>query len=366
MKQLTIDLGARSYPIYIDHLAADAFPAHFARRFERRRCALVTNTTLAALYRDQLAVWKQRMGFDMVVIDDGEQYKTVSTWERVIDGLLRARLDRQSVVIAFGGGVVGDITGFAAAALLRGVDFVQVPTTLLAMVDSSVGGKTGVNHAMGKNLIGAFHQPRLVWIDTAYLDTLPRREFVAGYAELYKNAFIGGRAMFDFVKEQHEAMFAPRRETLADGVERSVRVKADVVQRDEHESGVRALLNFGHTFAHALERFFGYDTIMHGEAVLWGIACACDLGRRIGTIPEHGLPLYEELLIKLPLPPLPSTPHTQRIYDAMFTDKKVREGKLRFVVPLEPGRSALRDGIEANDVMATLDETLRRPPNLTQ
>ncbi|MBD3244131.1 MAG: 3-dehydroquinate synthase, partial [Chitinivibrionales bacterium] len=245
-------------------------------------------------------------------------------------------------------------------------DFVQVPTTLLAMVDSSVGGKTGVNHAMGKNLIGAFHQPRMVWIDTAYLDTLPRREFVAGYAELYKNAFIGGRAMFNFVKEHHDAMFAPRRDALADGIERSVRVKAAVVQQDERESGVRALLNFGHTFAHAFERFFGYDRIMHGEAVLWGIACACDLGERIGTIPEQCRPIYRELLAKLPLPRLPSAPDTKRIYEAMFSDKKTRDGKLRFVVPLEPGGSRVQDGIEGGDVLATLDKVLAQPPTVSQ
>jgi 3-dehydroquinate synthase len=187
---------------------------------------------------------------------------------------------------------------------------------------------------------------------------------VVGYAELYKNAFIDGRAMFDFVKEHHDAMFASRREELAEGIERSVRVKAEVVQEDERESGVRALLNFGHTFAHAFERFFGYERIMHGEAVLWGIACACDLGYRIGTIPEESHALYREVLADLPLPRLPSAPDTRRIYEAMFSDKKVREGKLRFVMPLEPGVSAVRDHIEAADVMATLDATLAKPPNL--
>jgi 3-dehydroquinate synthase len=361
MKELTISLGERSYPVRIGHGAAGSFPAVFREQFGDRGCALVTNSTLAELYAAQLAHWQQELGFVRHVIPDGEQYKTVGTWAGVLDAFLQARVERSAIVIAFGGGVVGDITGFAASALLRGVEFIQVPTTLLAMVDSSVGGKTGVNHAMGKNLIGAFHQPRLVWVDTAYLQTLPRREFVSGYAELFKTAFIGGRAMFDFVRDNHAALFEPVRAVLAEGIELSVRIKAQVVEEDEREEGRRALLNFGHTFAHAFEVFYGYDAIMHGEAVLWGMACACELGRRIGSVPAAAWPAYESLLGMLPLPALPDREiDTARIYDAMFSDKKTRGGKLRFVVPAEPGESVVRGDIAAEDVRACLAQTLAR------
>jgi 3-dehydroquinate synthase len=357
-----VSLGERTYPIVLGCEASDALPRALQDRFGRRPYALVTNTTLEKLYGKQVASWEQDLGFVRCVIDDGEQYKTVATWQKVVDALLGARLDRQAVVVAFGGGVVGDIGGFAAAAFLRGVDYVQVPTTLLAMVDSSVGGKTGVNHPSGKNLIGAFHQPRLVWIDTAYLDTLPRREFVAGYAELFKNAFIGGREMFNFVNGSHDALVGGDRDVLAEGIQRSVRIKAAVVEKDEFESGTRALLNFGHTFAHALERFFGYEGIRHGEAVFWGMACACDLGRRVGTVADGDAAAYDGLLGKLPLPPLPGAADPERVYGAMSSDKKIREGTLRFVLPAAPGESIVRDDVPAEMVMQTLRETLARQP----
>lgn len=365
MPELTIALGDRSYPIRIDHGVSSSFPAALRERCGACRVGLVTNTTLRGLYGTQLDAWKDELDFVEHVMPDGEQYKTVQTWAGVLDTFLEARVDRGTVLVAFGGGVVGDIAGFAASALLRGVEVVQVPTTLLAMVDSSVGGKTGVNHAMGKNLIGAFYQPRMVWIDTAYLDTLDRRVFVAGYAELYKNAFIGGREMFDFVRDTHEDMFAANRAALAEGIERSVMVKAGVVEQDERESGVRALLNFGHTFAHAFEVHFGYERIMHGEAVLWGMACALDLGRRIGTIPANTWDTYQPLVDALPRPSLPDGDRdVTAIYDAMFSDKKVRDGKLRFVVPCEPGVSRVQEGIDPEPVKESLSDILSRPASV--
>jgi 3-dehydroquinate synthase len=294
------------------------------------------------------------------VIPDGERHKTTDTWRGILDTLLEARLDRHSVVIAFGGGVVGDITGFAAAAFLRGVDYVQVPTTLLAMVDSSVGGKTGVNHPCGKNLIGAFHQPCMVWVDLAYLDTLPRREFIAGYAELFKNAFIGGPDMFAFVRETHQDLIAAKPDALAEGVERSIRIKAGVVQEDEHESGRRALLNFGHTFAHALEQTFHYEGILHGEAVLWGMACACDLGKRIGTVPPAARAEMDELIGRMPLPALEGVSDAETLYEAMFSDKKARGGTLRFVLPAEPGVSVVRADVPKSAVLETLRTVIAR------
>jgi 3-dehydroquinate synthase len=223
------------------------------------------------------------------------------------------------------------------------------------MVDSSVGGKTGVNHAMGKNLIGAFHQPSLVWVDCAYLDTLPLREFIAGYAELFKYAFIGGADMFEFVNNNHERMIAKESASLVEGIRRSIAIKARVVELDEkEETGLRAILNFGHTFAHSLERFYHYEGIMHGEAVLWGIACACDLAGRIGAIASADREKYDALLRKLPRVKLPSPADPTALYDGMFSDKKTAQGKINFVVPTTPGNAVVRNDVSREAVLKTL------------
>jgi 3-dehydroquinate synthase len=299
------------------------------------------------------------LSLEKIVVPDGEKFKTLSTWESVLDGLLSVRFDRKCVVLAFGGGVVGDITGFAAACFLRGVAYVQIPTTLLAMVDSSVGGKTGVNHAAGKNLIGAFHQPSLVWADMDFLKTLPSREFVAGYAELFKYAFIGGKEMFSFVSSHHADLTAKNADALGEGIKRSIEIKASYVKQDEREdSGARAMLNFGHTFAHSLERFFGFSGILHGEAVLWGIACACDLGIRTGSVPEGALSDYASLLAKLPRVGLPGKPDVEKLYEGMLTDKKNAQGKIHFILPAQPGVSVMKNDIAARDVLYTLDKVL--------
>jgi 3-dehydroquinate synthase len=358
MITIPVPLGDRSYPILLGSGISRDIPALLREKFPRSRFALVTNTTIESLYRPLLTEWKRELDFAEHVIPDGEQYKNLTTWSAVLDSLLGARIERSGVVIAFGGGVVGDITGFAAAACLRGVNHVQVPTTLLAMVDSSVGGKTGVNHTTGKNLIGAFHQPRLVAIDTDFLKTLARREFLAGYAELYKYAFIGGADMFSFVRDHHRDLVKPEAAVLAEGIRRSVEIKARIVAGDERERGSRALLNFGHTFAHAIERFFRYGSIMHGEAVWWGIACACDLGRRAGTIPAAAFPAYDAILRDLELPPIPHPADPDALYEAMFADKKVAEGKIRFVLPVNPGEAVIRDDIAPQQVLESLKTIL--------
>ena len=359
--RIDIRLEKRSDPVFLHHGAAQRFAAGLREVCGERPYALVTNTTLAALYETQLSEWKSALGIRTVhVIADGEQYKTLSTWQQILDTLLEARLDRSTVLLAFGGGVVGDITGFAAAAFLRGIDFVQIPTTLLAMVDSSVGGKTGVDHRMGKNLIGAFHQPAMVWIDTAFLDTLDRRQFVAGYAEVFKSACIGGRDMFDYIGGAHERIMAADPAELATAIKRCLRMKAAVVEADEREtSGRRALLNFGHTFAHALELTLGYERILHGEAVLWGIVCACELGKRIGTIAASAAPEYDALLAKLVLPKLPSIPDPLALLAAMASDKKAQKGSLRFVLPTQPGESVIRKDVPSETVLATLKAVLK-------
>jgi 3-dehydroquinate synthase len=352
--EITVSLGKRSYPVFINDKRP--LPGLCKELFPSRPFACVTNTTIAGLYKNRLAQWNDELGPVMHIIEDGEQHKNIDTWQNILDTLLNSSLDRRAVIIAFGGGVVGDIAGFAAAAFLRGVDYVQVPTTLLAMVDSSVGGKTAVDHQSGKNRIGAFHQPRMVYIDTAFLDTLEKREFIAGYAEVFKYAFIGGSDMFSFIDKNHEKILSKDSKLLLEAIERSIRIKAGIVSEDETEvSGRRSLLNFGHTFAHALETYYNYEKLLHGEAVWWGMGCACDLGKRAGTIPQQSQGACDSLCAKLLPMQLPSKPSAEKLYAGMFTDKKVQGGKIRFVLPAAPGESVLRDDIGESDVLATLE-----------
>jgi 3-dehydroquinate synthase len=354
--ELTVSLGRRSYPIVLGEDFASRFSINVKARFPNAKFGLVTNETIAALYGEQIDLWKRELDMVVHVMPDGERYKTLSTWCAIFDTFLTARFERNSVLVAFGGGVVGDMTGFAAASMLRGIPYIQVPTTLLAMVDSSVGGKTGLDHAAGKNLIGAFHQPSLVWIDTAYLKTLPPREQCAGYSELFKYAFIGGRKMFDFVNKHHEELLHGDRTALLNGIKRSIAIKANIVEQDEFETrGLRMILNFGHTFAHALEKYFGYENLLHGEAVWWGMICACQLGKLIGSTPTYTLELYNEMIRKMPRPPLPGTPPVNDLYSAMLFDKKVKDGKIRFVVPAEPGVSIVKLSVDPERIKTVLE-----------
>jgi len=357
--RLTVDLGSRSYPVFIDRGSAARFPDYLKERFGARKCVLVTNTTIAGIYSSYIAALKEALGCAVHELPDGEKYKDVENWSAVLDAFVSARLDRKSYAVAFGGGVAGDMAGFAAACFMRGIEYVQLPTTLLAMVDSSVGGKTAVDHPLGKNLIGAFHQPSAVWIDTAFLDTLPRRQFLSGCAEAFKYGFIGGREMFSFVADNMDAVARAEAGPLAECIERCVRVKADVVRRDEREAGCRAHLNFGHTFAHALERFYGFGVVEHGEAVMWGMACAVELGKAAGTLPKEYWAEFDAVADRLPMPPLPSPPVAREVYEAMFADKKAESGALRFVLPASPGAAAVADGVGERDVMAALDRALR-------
>jgi 3-dehydroquinate synthase len=355
--QLTVNLGPRSYPITLENGAAASLPSMLKSTFPKSRFALVTNTTIAALYRDMIDGWKEALDCAVHEMPDGERFKTIETWSGILDFLLAAKLERSSIVIALGGGVVGDVAGFAAASFLRGVGVVQVPTTLLSMVDSSVGGKTAVDHALGKNLIGAFHQPKAVCVDALFLSTLPDRQFVNGYAELFKNAFIGGREMFDFVLAGHHAMIAKEMPVLLEGIRRSIALKAGVVEKDEYEtSGLRALLNFGHTFAHAIERYFNFEQVLHGEAVWWGMHCAIECSKRSGTTGCESTTDYEKIVKLIPRPPLPEKPDTQRLYGMMFTDKKVVDGKLRLVLPTAPGLSVVKNDVSAAVVKSVLTD----------
>jgi len=369
--KLTVNLGPRSYPVILDQNVSSALPVKLTSLFPESRFGLVTNTTIHKLYKKQIEKWKRELSLTIHVMPDGERYKTIETWSRILDTFLKEKFERSSVLIAFGGGVVGDLTGFAAAAMLRGVAYVQVPTTLLAMVDSSVGGKTGVNYVCpsvpaagshrrplgGKNLIGAFHQPRLVWIDTGFLATLPKREYYAGLAELFKYAFIGGRDMFDFVSINSRKLLGKSTLVLLEGIRRSIAIKARIVEQDERETtGKRMLLNFGHTFAHALEKCTGFKKLLHGEAVWLGIACACELGKILKTIPAPDLPAYDALLQAMPKPKLPKGLSVNDLYNTMFFDKKVSGGKINFVVPAKTGTSFVKSGVPAEAVKRVVEK----------
>ena len=272
-RTITVELGDRSYPIVIGRgLLGGSFD--LARYVTGNDCLVVTNETVAPLYLQQLKADLNGCSVGVLELPDGEEFKTIETAGSILDALVQARAGRDTTVIALGGGVVGDITGFAAACYMRGVAFIQVPTTLLAQVDSSVGGKTGVNHPKGKNLVGAFHQPKIVLIDIDTLNTLPDRELRAGLAEVIKHGAIADRTFFEWLELNMDALLAKDPDALAHAVQRSCEIKAEVVADDERESGRRAILNFGHTFGHAIERCQGYGDWLHGEAVAAGMVMA--------------------------------------------------------------------------------------------
>jgi 3-dehydroquinate synthase len=354
MRTVSVDLGDRSYPIYIGSaLVSDA--ELYRRHIPSRQVMVVSNETVAPLYGD--AVDRALAGFQVrhVVLPDGEEHKTLEVLNRIFDGLLTERFDRRCTLLALGGGVVGDMTGFAAACYQRGVGFVQVPTTLLAQVDSSVGGKTGVNHPLGKNMIGAFHQPLCVIADTDTLATLPDRELSAGLAEVVKYGLIDDPGFFDWLERNVESLLARDPEALAYAIERSCRDKAAVVAADERESGRRALLNLGHTFGHAIETGVGYGEWLHGEAVGAGMCMASDLSRRLGwlTDGEHRRILALLERARIPTAPPPGI-GPDRFLDLMAVDKKVQDGRLRLVLLNGIGKSVVTDGFDPAMLRATL------------
>ena len=343
MREVTVSLGERSYPILVGHgLLADCAP--LARLAEGRMVAVVTDSNVAALHARPVAeaLRAHAAALAEVVLPAGEAHKTWETLNRIFDALLAARFDRDALVVAVGGGVVGDMAGFAAAVYQRGIDFVQVPTTLLAQVDSSVGGKTGINHPLGKNMIGAFHQPRLVVIDVGTLETLPDRELRAGLAEVLKHGAIADLAYFDAVAASLPALRAKDPGALEAAVARSCEIKASVVERDEREGGLRAILNFGHTFGHAIEAGLGYGEWLHGEAVGAGMVMAADLSRRLGLLDEAGARRVREAVQAAGLPVRGPAWPSARYVELMSVDKKARQGTPRFVLLDGLGRATLR------------------------
>jgi len=341
MESLSVALGSRTYPIHIgDGLLAraDLFQPYLGGG----SVAVVTNPTVAALY---LAKLKQALlGARVVeiVVPDGEQAKGWQTLESVFDALLAARLGRDGLIVALGGGVVGDLAGFAAAVYQRGIEFVQVPTTLLAQVDSSVGGKTAINHARGKNMIGAFHQPRAVIADVATLDSLPDRELRAGLAEVIKHGLALDEAFTRWLEGSIEKLVARDRDALTYAVRRSCELKAAIVATDEREAGARALLNFGHTFGHAIESGAGYGAWLHGEAVAAGMVMACELSLRLGHLQKSDVARVRDLIGRAGLPVAGPALAPERMLELMAVDKKAAQGRVRFIVLEAIGRAALR------------------------
>jgi 3-dehydroquinate synthase len=333
MRELTVALGERSYPLLIGSgLIGACSPLQALAA--GRMVAVVTDTNVAALHAGAVAASLRGHAASLieVVLPAGEVHKTWATLDLIFGALLAARFDRGALLVAVGGGVVGDITGFAAAVYQRGIDFAQVPTTLLAQVDSSVGGKTGINHPMGKNMIGSFHQPRLVVLDVDTLATLPARELSAGLAEVIKHGAIADAAYFDAVAAALPALRARDPAALADAVARSCEIKASVVERDEREGGQRAILNFGHTFGHAIEAGMGYGEWLHGEAVGAGMVMAADLSRRLGLV-DAALPgRLRDVVAAAGLPVRGPAWPASRYVELMSVDKKAERGTPRFVL----------------------------------
>ncbi len=335
MRTITVNLGERSYPI---HLGEDLLP-YAGEILKQVRCGqkvgIITNPTVAALYLKTVQEALTRSGFTVtpVIVPEGEEYKNLKSLSIIYDRLIEERFERNSALIALGGGVVGDLTGFAAATLLRGVAYIQIPTTLLAQVDSSVGGKTGINHREGKNLIGAFYQPRLVLIDVDALKTLPRRELVAGLAEVIKYGIIEDPALFALLEEKMERVLALDKDLLVQAIASSCAIKARVVEKDEREEDYRSVLNFGHTIGHALESLTGYEGFLHGEAVAIGMVQAASISAREGLCDEASFQRIRKIIRMAGLPAeIPSTIEPTDLIRKMEIDKKAAEGKIKFVL----------------------------------
>ena len=346
MESLSVALGSRSYPIHIGAGLIDQ-RALYAPHL-RGAAAVVSNAVVAPIYLARVRAALEASGARVaqVVIEDGEQAKGWATLDRVIDALLAARLGRDGLIVALGGGVIGDLAGFAAAVYQRGVAFLQVPTTLLAQVDSSVGGKTAINHARGKNLIGAFHQPSAVISDVATLDTLPDRELRAGLAEVIKHGAALDALLFDWLERNVEKLLARDRGALVYAVRRSCELKAAVVSQDEREAGMRALLNLGHTFGHAIETATGFGPWLHGEAVAAGMVMAAQLSSRAGMLAARDAQRIEALVARAGLPTRAPKLAPERWRELIALDKKSAGGRVRFVLLEGVGRAKLEAGVD--------------------
>lgn len=354
MTTLQVELGQRTYPIEIgEGLLADG--ALLRRALSAEQLMVVTNETVAALYLAQLVGHFADRACHTVILPDGEAHKTLASFERILGAMLEQRFERKGTVVALGGGVVGDLAGFAAACYQRGVDYVQIPTTLLAQVDSAVGGKTAVNHALGKNMIGAFHQPIAVIADTRTLLSLPDRELCAGLAEVIKYGLIGDRPFFEWLEVNVDRLLSRDAEALAYAITRSCQNKAEVVSADEREAGIRATLNLGHTFAHAIEAAMGYGKWLHGEAVAAGMLMAADLSRRMGWLDREDFDRIKSLLSRAHLPlSAPAEIAEETFIKYMSLDKKNIGGAIRLVLLQTLGEACVTQDYDENMLRETL------------
>jgi 3-dehydroquinate synthase len=355
MKTLNVELGDRSYPIHIGQGLLERVDL-LLPHLKRKQVAIVTNTTVAPLYLNKLTQNLTEAGIAVIpiVLPDGEAYKNSDTLNVIYSVLLEHRAERNTTLVALGGGVIGDLTGFAAATYLRGVPFIQIPTTLLSQVDSSVGGKTGINHPLGKNMIGAFYQPQVVLADIDTLNTLPPRELSAGLAEVIKYGLIRDKPFFEWLESNMAKLVDLDVEALAYAIHRSCENKAEVVAADERESGERALLNLGHTFGHAIENGMGYGVWLHGEAVAAGTLLAADLSHRMGWLGEADVTRIYAIFEAANLPTRPPALGVERYLDLMGMDKKVEEGKIRFVLQQAIGKSILTSEYDSEALQKTL------------
>ncbi|MGZ8225650.1 MAG: 3-dehydroquinate synthase [Methylococcaceae bacterium] len=355
MKKLLVELGSRSYPIYIGtHLLNQS--ELFVKHIKSRQVIVITNETIAPLYLDKLLQNLQPYSVETVILPDGEQYKTLEWVAKIFDKLLASKFSRNATLIALGGGVIGDMGGFAAACYQRGIVFLQIPTTLLAQVDSSVGGKTGVNHPLGKNMIGAFYQPQCVIADADVLDTLDDRQLSAGLAEVIKYGLIRDAEFFVWLENNIDKLLARDKQALAFAIERSCINKAEIVAEDETETGVRATLNLGHTFGHAIETGVGYGAYLHGEAVAIGTCQAADLSRRKGWLNEQDVLRIIELFKKANLPVNPPEQlDADRFLELMAVDKKNVDGQIRLILLEQIGVATLPVGIDQELLKLTLE-----------
>lgn len=358
MRRLDVDLGERSYPI---HIGAGSLqqPELWRPAIQGRHVLVLSNSVVAPLYLERVLSGLHGLDHACLVLEDGEQHKSFENVSRILGALAALGASRNATLVALGGGVVGDIGGFSAACWMRGIDFVQMPTTLLAMVDSSVGGKTGVNLPAGKNLVGAFHQPRAVVIDTNTLASLPAREYLAGMAEVIKYGAIGDAAFLDWLDQHADALLDRNAAALEEAIAYCCRYKAGVVARDERETGERALLNFGHTFGHAIEAESGYGHVLHGEAVAIGMLLAARLSTILDLAPADDAARLHALLERFGLPTrLPRGLLPARLFERMILDKKSVSGQLRLILWRGAGKAELASGIGESAILGLLDDAL--------
>ncbi|HSG21647.1 MAG TPA: 3-dehydroquinate synthase [Azonexus sp.] len=356
MQTLNVALDERAYPIHIGCGVLQR-PELILPHIKQKKAVVVTNTTVAPLYLELLRSTLEKAGISTlpVILPDGEKYKTWQTLNLIFDALLTAHCERSTTLIALGGGVIGDMGGFAAASYQRGMPFVQVPTTLLSLVDSSVGGKTAINHPLGKNMVGAFYQPKLVLADISTLDTLPDRELKAGLAEVIKYGLIRDPEFFDWLEVNIEKLLARDKDALIYAVHRSCANKAEVVAADERENGERALLNLGHTFGHAIETGLGYGEWLHGEAIAAGTLIAAELSCQLGWLSAEAVLRIERLFVRAGLPVFGAPLGAARYLELMRYDKKVQDGKLRLVLLKEIGKAVMSDVADEAQISAAIE-----------